>query len=63
MQLPLPRTGTGMNGLPVVTICRADGGHKVACSCGWHSFRFARHDADRLAQEHRASHGKDSKCQ
>ncbi len=48
-----------MNRLPVVTICRQDGGHLIRCTCEWMAFRFNRVDADRLAQEHRASHGKD----
>jgi hypothetical protein len=47
-----------VNRLPVVIICRADGGFRVLCSCTWRSFRITRLAADLLAQEHRASHGK-----
>lgn len=47
-----------MNALPVVTICRADGGHAIRCSCTWEAFRYSRPAADLIANEHRASHGK-----
>jgi hypothetical protein len=47
-----------MNQLPVVTICRTDGGFRVLCTCTWRSFRITRLAADLLATEHRKSHGK-----
>lgn len=47
-----------MNALPVVSITRDDGGHRITCSCDWTAFRYSRVAADQVAMEHRASHGR-----
>lgn len=50
-----------MTGLARVTITRSGTGWLVACPCGWERMATRRPGADRVAYDHRATHGRPGK--